>query len=142
MKRLERHRLIKRLVQEKKIGTQEELKAELEKLGIRVTQATLSRDLREIGLLKLRDEEGNRFYSLTGIMVDRFQDNINQYILSVARASVMLVIKTELGEANVLANLIDAENKQDILGTIAGADTLLIICKDEDTALAYESVLN
>lgn len=141
MRRLERHRQIKRIIQEQRIGTQGELKQELEREGFVVTQATLSRDLREIGLLKLRDAQGRHYYSLATPEVGELDTSIPQYILSIDRAEFMLVIKTELGDANVLANLIDGENKMDILGTVAGADTLLVICKDVATAIAYEKLL-
>ena len=64
MKR-DRQAVIKQMISRDKIGTQEEIKQRLEAEGITVTQATLSRDLREIGLLKLRDEEGKLYYSLS-----------------------------------------------------------------------------
>ncbi len=54
----------------------------------------------------------------------------------------MLVLHTNLGEADVLANLIDSSDIAEILGTVAGADTLLVICKDEETAKAFESDLS
>lgn len=141
MKRLERHSQIKRLIQEKKIRTQEDLKEELESRGFVVTQATLSRDLRDLGLTKRRDEEGHPYYSLSSMTIGTFDASVFQFVKSVARANCMLVIKTDLGEANILANLIDSEQKEDILGTIAGADTLLVICKDDQTAMAYETTL-
>ena len=93
MKR-DRQAVIKQMISREKIGTQEEIKQRLEAEGITVTQATLSRDLREIGLLKLRD---------------------------------------------VLANLIDSDENPEILGTVAGADTLLVICKDAMVAEKLES---
>ena len=102
MNKIERQNRIKRLIQSGHIGTQEEIKRHLQEEGINVTQATLSRDLREIGLLK----------------------------------------HTNLGEADVLANLIDSSDIAEILGTVAGADTLLVICKDEETAKAFESILS
>ena len=55
-----------------------------------------------------------------------------------ARAGFMLVLHTNLGEADVLANLIDSSDISEVLGTVAGADTLLVICKDEETAQAFE----
>ena len=117
MKR-DRQAVIKQMISRDKIGTQEEIKQRLEAEGITVTQATLSRDLREIGLLKLR---------------------VKDYVKSVSRAQFMLVLHTELGEADVLANIIDSDENPEILGTVAGADTLLVICKDAVVAERLES---
>lgn len=139
MNKKDRQQQIKRIIQANHIGTQEEIKAHLQKEGISVTQATLSRDLREIGLLKLRDESGRLYYSLSEGESSYFEPLILSYVLSVARAGFMLVLHTNLGEADVLANLIDGSKKSEILGTIAGADTLLVICKDEETAGRLEN---
>lgn len=143
MNKIERQNRIKRLIQSGHIGTQEEIKRHLqEEEGINVTQATLSRDLREIGLLKLRDSSGKLYYSLSETAETTFGSNIRSYILKVARAGFMLVLHTNLGEADVLANLIDSSDIPEILGTVAGADTLLVICKDEDIAQAFERDLS
>ena len=138
MKR-DRQAVIKQMISTDKIGTQEEIKHRLEAAGIVVTQATLSRDLREIGLLKLRDEDGKLYYRLSEHVIPTLDPTVKDYVKSVARAQFMLVLHTELGEADVLANLIDGEENTEILGTVAGADTLLVICKDETVAEKLES---
>lgn len=139
--KIKRQNRIKELIQTGRISTQEEVKLLLAKEGIKVTQATLSRDLREIGLLKLRDKDGKLYYTLSDLVSSKFSPAVRRYIRKVARAGFMLVLHTDLGEADVLANLIDSQGSQDILGTIAGADTLLVICKDEATAKVFESDL-
>lgn len=141
MNKTQRQNQIKRLIQTSLIGTQEEIKQHLESEGISVTQATLSRDLREIGLLKLRHADGKLYYRLAETGSSTFSQAVHSYILKVSRADFMLVLHTNLGEADVLANLIDAEETSDILGTIAGADTLLVICKDKDVASRLENDL-
>lgn len=138
MKR-DRQAVIKQMISSDKIGTQEEIKHRLEAAGITVTQATLSRDLREIGLLKLRDEDGKLYYRLSEHVIPTLDPTVKDYVKSVSRAQFMLVLHTELGEADVLANLIDSEGNAEILGTVAGADTLLVICKDETVAEKLES---
>lgn len=138
MKR-DRQAVIKQMISRDKIGTQEEIKQRLEAEGITVTQATLSRDLREIGLLKLRDEEGKLYYSLSEHVLPSLDPTVKDYVKSVSRAQFMLVLHTELGEADVLANIIDSDENPEILGTVAGADTLLVICKDEVVAERLES---
>ena len=135
MKR-DRQAVIKQMISRDKIGTQEEIKQRLEAEGITVT---LSRDLREIGLLKLRDEEGRLYYSLSEHVLPSLDPTVKDYVKSVSRAQFMLVLHTELGEADVLANLIDSDGNPEILGTVAGADTLLVICKDAVVAEKLES---
>ena len=82
--------------------------------------------MREIGLLKLRDEEGRLYYSLSEHVLPSLDPTVKDYVKSVSRAQFMLVLHTELGEADVLANLIDSDGNPEILGTVAGADTLLV----------------
>ncbi|EHJ52996.1 arginine repressor [Streptococcus macacae] len=139
MNKKERQKQIKRIIQSQHIGTQEEIKNSLLNEGVVVTQATLSRDLREIGLLKLRDESGKLYYSLSEGDSSFFSSAVLTYILKVSRAGFMLVLHTNLGEADVLANLIDDNESPEILGTIAGADTLLVVCKDEASANRLEN---
>ncbi|VHD64920.1 putative arginine repressor [Streptococcus pyogenes] len=141
MNKMERQQQIKRIIQAEHIGTQEDIKNHLQKEGIVVTQATLSRDLREIGLLKLRDEQGKLYYSLSEPVATPFSPEVRFYVLKVDRAGFMLVLHTNLGEADVLANLIDNDAIEDILGTIAGADTLLVIRRDEEIAKRFEKDL-
>ena len=87
MKR-DRQAVIKQMISREKIGTQEEIKQRLEAEGITVTQATLSRDLREIGLLKLRDEEGRLYYSLSEHVLPSLNPTVKDYVKSVSRASL------------------------------------------------------
>ena len=138
MNKKDRQERIIRLIQEGNIGTQEEIKRYLQDDGISVIQATLSRDLRELGLLKLRNSDGKLYYSLSTQTNPQLDPAIYSYVKKLERAGFMLVIHTNLGEADVLANIIDAENNDTILGTVAGADTLLVICKDEMVASRLE----
>ncbi|MBM7636007.1 arginine repressor [Streptococcus saliviloxodontae] len=138
MNKKQRHVKIKEMIKGGRIGTQEEIKERLEAIGIYVTQATLSRDLREIGLMKLRADDGKLYYSLTEGDSSQFSENVSEYIMKVSRAEFMLVLTTRLGEADVLANVIDGENREDILGTVAGADTLLVICQNAIVAKELE----
>ena len=141
MNKTDRHRLIKQLVKQRRIGTQTEIQDYLEKEGISVTQATLSRDMRELGLFKVRDDHQKLYYSLPQVLSSALYETIGYYVTKVDRAGFMLVLHTNLGEADLLANIIDGQADPNILGTIAGADTLLVICKDEDVAKMYESEL-
>ena len=152
MKKQDRQEIIRELIRNNKIDTQEELSQRLLKLGVSTTQATLSRDIRELGIIKNRYDDGN-FYAL--FEYDDVLDNPNfvsanmdlvdvfsAYILSVSRAAFIIIVHTGLGEADLLANAIDGANKQEVLGTIAGADTLLITCRDEASAEKFEREMN
>lgn len=142
MNKAERHELIKTMVYEKKIGRQTDIQAGLEKNGVFVTQTTLSRDLREIGLVKIY-ENGKSFYALAVEEgVRSFSQLLADYAYRVQRASFILVLHSDLGEAALMANIIDSEKPDTILGTVAGADTLLVICRDEEAAQLVEEEIN
>lgn len=142
MNKAERQDLIKNMIQEQKIGRQADIQQNLEERGIFVTQTTLSRDLREIGLVKVY-ENGKSFYALAEEEGERsFTQLLADYAYRVQRASFILVLHSDLGEAALMANIIDAEKPETILGTVAGADTLLVICRDEAVAQAVEEEIN
>ncbi|HFI0632840.1 TPA: arginine repressor [Streptococcus suis] len=142
MNKVGRHELIKNMIRQEKIGRQTDIQQALEAHGVVVTQTTLSRDLRELGVIKIH-ENGQSFYSLAveedGV---NFIQLLAQYAYKVDRASFILVLHSELGEAALMANIIDAEKPKSILGTLAGADTLLVICRDEEAAKQVESEIN
>ncbi|GAX47130.1 arginine repressor [Pseudolactococcus reticulitermitis] len=148
MKKLERQKIIRQLIQNNKIETQEELSQRLSEKGITTTQATLSRDIRELGIIKNRYDEGS-FYAVfdyegepenTGVIrtAMSLMATMSAYAQSVRRAMFILVVHTGLGEADLVADAIDTSNRSEILGTIAGADTLLITCQDEASAANFE----
>lgn len=137
MKREERLDLIRQIISENQIATQEELQSVLESKGVKITQASLSRDIRELHIIKKR-EDGKSFYVFLTEFNAPSQSLLQQYftnfVQKVSHASVNVVVHTHLGEADLLANAFDDEKRPEILGTLAGADTLLLICKDEQSA--------
>jgi transcriptional regulator of arginine metabolism len=141
MKRQERLRIIREIIKEKKISSQEDLLEELNKRGTVVTQATVSRDISSLNLVKIRDSLQNEYYGLsvnyqgdphTGFQKIRskFKDNV----ISVEVANNIIVIKTDTGEAQGVALAIDGSNFEEILGTVAGDDTIICIIKNEKEA--------
>ncbi|HFI0213125.1 TPA: arginine repressor [Streptococcus suis] len=142
MNKAGRHELIKNMIRQEKIGRQTDIQQALEAQGVVVTQTTLSRDLRELGVIKIH-ENGQSFYSLAiEEEGDNFIELLAQYAYKVDRASFILVLHSDLGEAALMANIIDAEKPSSILGTLAGADTLLVICRDEEAAKQVEVEIN
>ncbi|HEM3724859.1 TPA: arginine repressor [Streptococcus suis] len=142
MNKAGRHELIKNMIRQEKIGRQTDIQQALEAQGVVVTQTTLSRDLRELGVIKIH-ENGQSFYSLAiEEEGDNFIELLAQYAYKVNRASFILVLHSDLGEAALMANIIDAEKPSSILGTLAGADTLLVICRDDEAAKQVEAEIN
>ena len=114
-----RHDEILKIISAKEIETQEELASELRTLGYRVTQATISRDIRELHLIKVISDRGGYKYAKP----DRRES-----------AGQMVVVRTLSGSANVAAEAIDTMNWPGILGTIAGDNTIFIVVRDENDA--------
>lgn len=141
MRKRERHQLIKRMITEEKLGTQKDIQDRLEACGIFVTQTTLSRDLREIGLTKVKKNDVVYYVLANETEKIDLVEFLSRHLEGVARAEFTLVLHTKLGEASVLANVVDSNKDEWILGTVAGANTLLLICKDQHTAKEMEERL-
>ena len=141
MRKKDRHSLIKQMITEEKLGTQKEIQDRLEARNVFVTQTTLSRDLREIGLTKVK--KNDMVYYVLASETDKIDlvEFLSHHLEGVARAEFTLVLHTKLGEAAVLANVVDSNKDGSILGTVAGANTLLVICKDQHAAKVMEERL-
>jgi transcriptional regulator of arginine metabolism len=145
MNKQERHQLIKQLIGSQKIQTQEDLLKEIEDLGVTTTQATISRDIRELGIVKARENQ-ETYYSLleTTEMKQSFDLALayQAFVKSVAQAEFVLVIKTAIGDANALASRLDETKEIDgLIGTIAGADTIVLIMQSVASAEALKQTI-
>lgn len=133
MNKRERHALIHELVTARVVSSQEELRQLLRERGLEVTQSTLSRDLRELRLARIPTAQGVRYAypdAATGEPGRATLDEIlPQFFASVDGVGELLVIKTVPGGAQPIAEAIDAEPSADILGTLGGENTVLIICR-------------
>src|SRR5439155_22917326 len=125
-----RHGQILKLIRSGQIFTQEELAQALKKLGIHSTQVTLSRDIRELGLVKTPD--GYSEMSPEGARL-QFPTLAAEFLLDVRTAQNLVVLETAPGHANSVAVALDNEQWPDIVGTIAGDDTILVIAPDSST---------
>ncbi len=130
----ERQRLIASVITRKRVGTQLELRDALAGAGCRVTQATLSRDVRELGLEKTFDELGRPRYAAPqrGRGIDPRQALVNalaQVGRRVTAAQNVVVLHSELGSAPALARVIDRLEHPLVVGTLAGDDTCLVIAR-------------
>ena len=122
---------ILKIVRNKEIYTQEELARELGQVGIQATQVTLSRDMRELGLVKT--VEGYRPLSVETNGA-RLADVANEYLLDIQVAQNLIVLRTSPGNASPLAVAIDKAELDDVVGTVAGDDTVLVIATDTESA--------
>ena len=142
MQKVSRLLAIERIIGNEEISSQEELINKLKSEGIECTQATLSRNLRQLGVMKVPGSRGGYRYSLTA---ENTRSDSSFNIVSVIRtmidANSMIVIKTDPGHANSVAVIIDKAGRYEIAGTIAGDDTLLIIPRDSVTNPQVHSCL-
>lgn len=129
---------ILKLVRGKRISTQDDLAAELGKLGIAATQVTLSRDIRDLRLVKTRDGYQEMAPEETG---PQFSMLAAEFLNDVLRAQNMVILKTSPGHANSVAVALDNEEWPQVIGTIAGDDTILVITPDGPTAEAVQEKL-
>lgn len=132
MQKVDRLIAIERIIEEKVISSHEELLQKLKEEGIECTQATLSRNLRQLGVIKVPDGRGSYRYSLSAGKRQATDTgfSIISAIRSVIDANRMIVMRTEPGYANSVGVIIDRAGRYEIAGTIAGDDTLLIIPRD------------
>ena len=126
-----RHGQILRIIRTKEIYTQDELARELKEAGIQTTQVTLSRDMRELGLVKTADGYRHLPAENSGPLL---ADVANEYLLDIRLAQNLIVLRTSPGNANTLAIAIDKQDFEEVVGTVAGDDTVLVIAPDSSTA--------
>mgnify|MGYP005768011971 CR=1 FL=1 len=134
-----RHAAIAQIIESRNIETQEELAAALQERGIRVTQATVSRDIKELHLIKVLSETGGYKYATLDKaekgMNERFIRMFSESVLSAVCANNLVVVKTLAGSAHVAGEAVDTLRWPEILGSIAGDNTILVICRSNDDAL-------
>ena len=134
----QRQAKILELIGQKDIETQEQLLMALEESGFRSTQATISRDIKELRLLKVLSASGGYKYATADKaehgLSDRFVRMFKDSVLSINFANNIIVIKTLAGSANVAAEAIDSMHLPEILGTMAGDNTILAIVQNEAEA--------
>lgn len=135
-----RHGVIIDVIESEIISSQEMLRQRLRSRGFDVTQATLSRDLKELGVVK-RASDGA--YQRAGVAAPPSTDVLGslrrtaaEFLKKAARSEQLVVLRTDSGQAALLAIAIDRAALDDVLGTVAGDDTILVICRDGGAAAA------
>lgn len=138
MMKIARHAKILEIIAEKEIETQEELADELQKQGIDVTQATVSRDIKELRLIKVLSDDGKKYKYATMNKVDNHVSDklmtlLSESIINIDYAGNTIAIKTLSGTAPAAAEAIDTLNWKDVVGTLAGDNTIFILVRNEDS---------
>ena len=140
-----RHEKIKELVEQYEIETQEELANRLKEAGYHVTQATVSRDIRELKLSKISGGDGRQRYTILThndhYLSDKYIRVLKDGFVSMDMAQNILVVKTVSGMAMAVAAAIDAMKLKEIVGSIAGDDTIMIAVRTtEETETAMGKI--
>lgn len=130
-----RQSIIMELIEDHDIETQDELSSLLRERGYEVTQATISRDIKELKLIKVQSENGAYKYASTGRemlgKLDVFKRVFRDTVVSVEPAASLVVVRTMTGSANAAAEAIDEMDISEIAGTIAGDNTIFIAVREE-----------
>ncbi len=133
----ERHQVIREIVSGRAVASQEELRKQLGKRGWEVTQSTLSRDLRELRLARIPDSAGRVRYAFSDGSTDdeglaQLERMLPQLLTDVEGVQVLVVARTIKSGAQPVAEALDQLEWPDVAGTIAGDDTVLIICRSTE----------
>ena len=131
-RKAERHAEILQLIGAHDVASHEDLKRLLRQRGVSVTQATLSRDLRELGVVRLSGESGARYAlpeSVAGDAIPSLETLLPQLFSSIDGVGELIVLHTLASGAQPVSEAIDAEGWREVLGTVAGENTILVICR-------------
>lgn len=128
----DRFDMIKKILSKKEIETQEQLVAELKLAGLNVTQTTVSRDITEMGLIRIKNGNGRTIYKLPEH--DKFNWLISEMLVKADVAQNLVVLKVAPGAAQTVAAAIDSMRWEKLMGSIAGDDTIMLIAKNKGDA--------
>jgi len=142
----QRQHRIARMLEEQAISSQGQLVELLAAEGVLATQATVSRDLEDLGAVKVRIPGGTMAYAIpehakeASAPDDHLRRVMGEFVVDVAHSGSLVVLRTPPGSAHVVASALDRSGIRDMLGTVAGDDTLLVICAEgaEGTKVASE----
>jgi transcriptional regulator of arginine metabolism len=132
----QRQHRISRLLEEQAISSQSQLVELLATDGVMATQATVSRDLEELGAVKVRIPGGTMAYAIPEHAKERSAPDdhlrrvMGDFVVEVAHSANLVVLRTPPGSAHVIGSAIDRAGLPDVLGTVAGDDTLILVCSE------------
>ncbi len=127
MDKQSRHYAIREIISAKPIASQDDLRVELRRRGCVVTQATLSRDMKDLGVVRVATDEGSRYTLQPAAGAQALRPIVGAEVLAIVANENMIVVRTLPGCANTVGEFIDMQKHDAILGTVAGDNTLLVI---------------
>lgn len=134
----DRQKVLLDLIDSVEIDTQESLLEHMRKLGYKLTQATISRDISELNIHKIRTSKGEYRY-VSSLNDNKFKNIISSTTVSVASAQNIVVVKCYTGMANAACQVFDEEEIKGIIGTLSGDDTFIAIAENNETARIVEN---
>lgn len=144
----DRHQAIMNLIQQHKIDKQEDLLMHLRQAGFKVTQATVSRDIRELQLIKAADPTGGYRYVVAGSgshkgrSANKFDTIFRESVINVDSAGHMVLVKCYSGMASAACEVFDSMQWDHVVGTLSGDDTFFILMRSEEAAASISQKLN
>jgi len=128
---------VQEIITKEIIHTQEELADKLQMSGFNVTQATVSRDIKEMGLIKVPSADADYRYAVPNEvhptnLQDRLKRVLRETVVSINDTESLIVIRTIPGNAHALAAVMDNSNWEEVIGTVAGDDTILLVIKPKE----------
>ena len=133
----QRQQSLVRIIETKEVSSQNELRALLAKEGITATQVTVSRDLEEVGAIKVRSATGDTIYAIASFEPSRRATNdqlrrvMSEWVAEVSTSGAMVVLRTPPGCAHVVASALDRAAPKGLLGTVAGDDTIMCVATEQ-----------
>lgn len=148
MKKSDRHEIIKRIIVENEIETQDELLDYLKSEGFCFTQATISRDMKDLNIVKSYTKDGKKKFTL--LVVDKNDPSLDQkirksmvdYTKSIVSVNFIVIIHTLPNGADVIANYMDERKFSEVVATVAGYDTVVIVTRSKESATQFIAKLN
>jgi len=139
MSKAQRHHRITTILEENSVTSQAQLVTLLDDAGLSATQATVSRDLDELGAIKVRVPGGHTVYAIPEHPVDRIAPEehlrrvLGDWVAEIAASANLVVLRTPPGSAHVVASALDRAGRSEIIGTVAGDDTIVVIAAEGTT---------
>ena len=148
MAKNQRQHRIPRILEHQAVGSQAELVDLLAAEGVVATQATVSRDLEDLGAVKVRVPGGETVYAIPEVTKDRLapEDHLRRvlgdWVVEVSHSANLVVVRTPPGSAHVVASALDRSGLEGMLGTVAGDDTILVVAAENISGAGLASVLS
>lgn len=148
MPKNQRQHRIARILEQQAVSSQAELVELLAAEGVVATQATVSRDLEDLGAVKVRVPGGDTVYAIPEVPKDRFapEDHLRRvlgdWVVEVAHSANLVVVRTPPGSAHVVASALDRSGLEGMLGTVAGDDTILVVAAQKTGGAGLASLLS